>query len=290
MRIAVPFALLAVALSAAALPALAGEASGEFSVTKRSPIRPKYAAAYETRDQRDAHKRAIEVVLSDEPIDVKAAVAELDPHTDVINQKALQDHNYVILWVRPGNDVSMNATYSEKMVQYVDMTPGDGPLPGGLKAEMSTNTADRVVGRLFSPKPVKTMDGETYSVDLKFSTEVTHVPAGTKLPAGGADAGKALQALLAAMKKKDYKAIQAGVTPKRVESFSDVDDAVQTLGMTLPTKTFKITGGELRGADTAILEVESEYFAGQKGLTLVRMVRNDTHWQFDRATRAGMID
>jgi len=285
MRITLPFALLA----AIALPAFAGEASGEFSVTKRPPIRPKYAVAYETRDQRNAHKRAIEVVLSDEPIDVKAAVAELDPHMNVINQKALQDHNYEILWVRPGNDVSMNATYSQTMTQYVDMTPGDGPLPGSLKAEMSTNTADRVVGRLFSPKPVKTMDGESYSVDLKFSTEVTRAPSGTKLLPGGGEAGKALQALLTAVKKKDYKGIQAGVTQKRAESFSDVDDAVQTLGMTLPAKAVKITGGELRG-DTAILELESEYFPGQKGLTLVQMVKSGTHWQFDRASRAGMID
>src|SRR5258708_33449486 len=125
----------------------------------------------------------------------------------------------------------MNASYSQTMTQYVAMTPGEGPLPGSLKAEMTTNTADRGAGRVFSAKPVKTMDGETYTVDVKFSTEVTHGPAGTKLPAGGGDAGKSLQALLTAMKKKDFKAIQAGVTAKRVESFSDVDDAVQTLGM-----------------------------------------------------------
>src|SRR5260221_6514001 len=87
MRICLPLVLLA----AVALPALAGEASGDFTVTKRPPIRPKYASAYETRDQRDAHKRAIEVVLSDEPIDVKAAVAGLGPTMDFINQRALRD-------------------------------------------------------------------------------------------------------------------------------------------------------------------------------------------------------
>src|SRR5438105_8469519 len=82
----------------AALPALTwpviafgGEASGQFTAGKRPPIRPKYAAAYETRDQRDARKTAIEVVLSEEPIDVAAAAAELDPHSNVINQKALRD-------------------------------------------------------------------------------------------------------------------------------------------------------------------------------------------------------
>ena len=61
-------------------------------------------------------------MLSEEPIDVVEAAAELDPHTNVINQKALRDHNYVLLWVRPDNDVSMNATYSDTMTQYVEMT------------------------------------------------------------------------------------------------------------------------------------------------------------------------
>lgn len=270
---------------AVALPLFAGEASGTFSVGKRPPIKPKYAVAYETRDQRDARKRAVEVVLSEEPVDVKTAVGELDPHSNVINQKALMNHNYIILWVRPGNDVSMNATYSETMTQYVDMT---GTM-GSLEAQVTTFTPDRVVGRLFSPKPVKTMGDDTFTVDVKFSTEVTHAAAGTKLPAGGGDAGKALQALVAAMKKKNFEAIKSGVTPKRAESFSDVDDAVSTLEIWLPKGAMKVTGGELRG-DTAVLEVEAELFPGQKGLTLVQMVKSGTKWQFDRAARAGMID
>ena len=118
MRTLISLALLV------ALPALAGEASGEFKTSKRVPIRPKYAAAYESRDQRDARKRVIEVVLSEEPVDAKAAALELDPHSNVINQSALMEHNYVLLWVRPGNDVSINATYRENMTQFVDMTPG----------------------------------------------------------------------------------------------------------------------------------------------------------------------
>src|SRR5215212_4185309 len=116
-------AVISVALLMA-LPAFGGEASGEFKTNKRAPIRPKYAAAFESRDQRDARKRVIEVVLSEAPVDAKTAALELDPHTSVINQPALMDHNYVLLWVRPGNDVSMNATFAENNTQIVDMTPG----------------------------------------------------------------------------------------------------------------------------------------------------------------------
>jgi len=277
MRAAICVALLV------ALPALAGEASGEFKTNKRPPIRPKYAAAYESRDQRDARKRVIEVVLSEEPVDAKSAVLELDPHSAVVNQSSMMDHNYVLLWVRPGNDVSMNATYAEKMTQFVDMTPGR------LQAKIDVLTADHVTGRLFTTEPVKTMDDESYSLDLKFSTDITRAPAGTKLPAGGGDPGKAFVSLRGAIAKKNWSAIKSGVTAERAESFSDLDDALSTFGMWLPKKPGKITGGEIRG-DSAILDLEGEIFEGQRGLFLVRMVKSGDKWVFDRATRAGFID
>ena len=278
MKIATLFAMLS------AFPLLAGEASGEFKAGTRPPIRPKYAAAFDTRDQRDARKHAIEVVLSEEPIDAAAAIEVLEPHTNVINQSALRDHNYILLWVRQAGDVSMNATYSDSMTQFVDMTPGS------LEAELSANTPERVAGRIYTPKPVKTMGGETYSLDLKFSTAVTAAPAGTALPAGGGEPGKALKALLSAIAKKDWAGIKANVTAKRAESFDDLNDALQTLGIWLPLKkAVKIDGGSLRG-DAAVLEVESELFEGQKGLTLVRMVKAGPRWVFDQAARAGLID
>jgi len=268
--------LIAMATTAS-LPLFAGEASGEFTATKHDKIKPRYAVAYETRDQRDAHKRVIEVVLTEAPIDIAAAVTELDPHTQIINMDALRDHNYILLWVRPNNDVSMNATYSSTMTQFVDMTPGS------LQANIDVLSANRVSGRLATTKAVKTMGDETYSIDVKFATDISHPPAGTKLTAGGGEPGKALKSLLTAMSKKNYAAIKAGVTPDRAESYSDVDDAVQTLGIFLP-KNGKITGGELRG-DTAIVEIEADSM-----LTLVKMVKSGATWQFDRATRAGFID
>jgi hypothetical protein len=271
--------------------ALGGDASGQFTASKHPPIKPKYAAAYETHDQRDARKIAIEIVLSEEPIDVVEAAAELDPHTDVINQKALRDHNYVLLWVRPDNDVSMNATYSDTMTQYVEMTGSR------MTAAMTANTRDKVAGHIFSPKPLKTMDGDEYTIDLKFSTEVTHPPAGTKLPADGGEPGKALKALQAAIAKKSWDGIKSNVSAKNVESFDEsyrtpkenLDDAIQTLGFWLPKKPGRITGGELRG-DVAILNMEGELFENQNALFLVRMVKEKDRWVFDRATKAGMID
>lgn len=270
---------------------LGGDASGQFTAGKRPPIRPKYAAAYETRDQRDARKMAVEVVLSEEPIDVVEAAAELDPHSNVINQKALRDHNYVLLWVRPDNDVSMNATYSDTMTQYVEMTGSR------MTADMTANTRDNVAGRIFSPKALKTMDGDDYTIDLKFSAEVTRPPAGTKLPADGGEPGKAFNALQTAIAKKSWAGIKGNVTAKTLESFYESDrtekenlaDAIQTLGFRLPKKPSKISGGELRG-DSAILNLEGQLFEGQNALFLVCMVKDGSRWVFDRAVNAGLID
>ncbi|HEX3111327.1 MAG TPA: hypothetical protein VHU41_19650 [Thermoanaerobaculia bacterium] len=266
-----------------AAPALFADVTGQFTTDKRPPIKPKYAAAFETRDQRDARKRAIEVVLSEEPVDMAAAIGALDPHTILINQKGLQDHNYILLWVRPGNDVSMNATYGATMTQFADFTGGR------FNADIKTLTADTVAGHVWMSSAAKTMSGGTYSIDVAFSAPITHGPAATKLAAGGGEPGKALQSLLGAMSKKDWNAIQSGVTEDRRKSFDDLDDALSSLGIWLSKKPGKITGGELRG-DTAILEMEGQIFEGQKALYLVKMVKSGPRWVFEAATPAGMID
>src|SRR5258708_5321341 len=69
LRIVVLIALL----FSFAMSAAAGEASGDFTAGKRSPIHPTVASAFETRDQPDPHKRVVEVGLSEAPVDVAAA-------------------------------------------------------------------------------------------------------------------------------------------------------------------------------------------------------------------------
>ena len=260
-------------LLAAALTLLAATASGSFQADKHPPIAVKFAAAYEVRDPGDARKRAIEVILTEKPVDAAAAVADLDPHSNVVNQDALDDTNYVLLWIRPDGGVSMNATYSATMTQYLDNASF-----GKMKVDLTKNTPDEVAGRI-----VTTSDG--YSGDFQFSTNVTRRAPGTKLAAGGGPAGKAFLALVAAATKKNWDAIQKLVTPRMLERFDGLDDAVQTLGFWIPMKKVKVTGGEQRG-DEVILEVEGEIFKGQQAVYLVRMVNG----QFDRAMKAGLVD
>ena len=50
----------------------------------------------------------------------------------------------VLLWVASDGHVSMNATFSQTMTQFLDKA-GDS-----LKATLTTNTADHVAGRIFT--------------------------------------------------------------------------------------------------------------------------------------------
>jgi len=284
---------LLAAVVAAAAPALAGDAKGQFVVKggkTSGTIAPTHAAAYLTRDPRDARNKVAEVVLSDAAIDVNAAVATLQPHNHVINQDVLDDQDYVLLWVAPDGHVSMNATFSKTMTQFVDNV-GDS-----LQATLSVNTPERVAGRIFTAAPVKTMGGETYTVDLTFDSGVTRLPAGTPLGAGGGAAGTALTAFVAAVKKQQWPAIKAGLTPSSIATFDksyntpeeNASSAADIIQAWLPKSGLKIVGGELRG-DTADLDVEGEMFPGTNALYLARLRQVGGAWLFDSAGMVGML-
>ena len=282
--------LLAALTSTLAAPAMAaGEASGKVAILKAGTIAPTHAAAYLTRDPRNARTRIVEVVLSDQPIDAAAAIQALNPHTDVINQDALKGRDYVLLWIRGDGEISMNATFSETMTQYVEVSGG------ALTATLTTNTLDRVAGRLFTVKPVTVMGGGSYTVDLTFATDVTRLPAGTVLGAGGGDPGKALTAFVGAVEEKNWPAIQSGSSERALKSFaadyrSEAENADYTQDLIhawLPKAKLAITGGELRG-EVADLDVEGEMFPGTTGIYVARMLKHGDGWTFDSASAVGM--
>jgi hypothetical protein len=288
-----PTSFIAAVLLARAVSAGAGDASGSFAV--KGPkgaraIRPTNAAAFVTRDTRNPRQEVIEVVLSDQPLDAAAAAAALAPHTDAINQKALMQRDYVLLWVRPDGGVSMNATFGATMTQYIEKTGAT------FKATLTENTPTRVAGRVFTTSPVTTMDGESFAVELTFAADVSRLPAGKALPAGGADPGKALLAFLAAVSAKNWPAIEAASSPRALKFFKadyrspeeNAENARETLGVWLPRTGLAVTGGTLR-TDSADLEIEGDMFPGTKGLYVARLVRIDGVWKFDGAAMIGML-
>jgi hypothetical protein len=272
--------------------ASAQTASGTFTSRPEGAITPKVAAAYVVRDQFNPRESEIEVVLSATALEIAKAVAELSPHTAVINDPALKNANYVLIWIGTDGKVSMNATFSKTMTQFVDRASTDGK----LRAELTTNTPDRIAGRIFTPAPVKTMSGSTYSVDLTFSAPVTKAPPGTALPAGGGEPGNALLDFLAARQKKDWPSLKAALSPSASERFvksynddrENLIDLLETLNFWLPVTDVKISRGMLAG-ETAVLDAEGVLASGVKALTLVRLVRRPSGWLFDSATMAGIL-
>jgi hypothetical protein len=267
-------------------------ASGAFTVQPGGSITPEVAAAYRVRDQFNPRETEIELILSTAPVNVAAAAAELSPHMAVINDPALRDTNYVLVWVKPDGGVSMNATFSKTMTQFVDRTTKGGT----LKAELTSNTGEMVAGRIFTTSPVKTLDGATYTVDLAFSTRVTAAPAGTALPGGGGEPGNALGAFLAARQQKDWPVLKGALAPRLTAMFvkdynddaENLADMLQTLDFWLPVRNVAITGGALRG-DDAVLDVEGTLASGVRALTLVRMIKGPSKWLVESATMAGML-
>jgi hypothetical protein len=285
-------AWVAVLILGSSALASAQTASGRFTAQPEGSITPKIAAAYVVRDQFNPRESEIEVILSVTALDIAKAVAELSPHTAVINDPALKDTNYILIWIGAGGKVSMNATFSKTMTQFIDRASAEGT----LRAELTTNTPDRVAGRIFTPAPVKTLSDSTYSVDVTFSAPVARAPAGTALPAGGGEPGNALRAILAARQKKDWPSLKAALSPSAsdrfIRSYNDdqenLTDLLGTLDFWLPAKDAKVTGGTQAG-ETAVLDVEGVLASGIKALTLVRLIKGPSGWLFDSAAMAGML-
>jgi hypothetical protein len=284
---------LGAALAAAAPVAADDGVSGEFRVGDRAIV-PTHAAAYPVRDPRDPRRAATEVVLCEGPVDAEAAVAALSPHQQVINQKGIG--NYILFWVRPGGDVSMNATFASGMTQYLDKTGGGAPLPGALVAELSATGPARIAGRIYTKQPVHTKSGESYRLDVRFDAPITTPAAGTRLDASGGAPGRAFSTFYAALTRKDWAAVRSHLSHRTLVLLAPGDPsseesrnyALEVLDVWLPKKRMKVGPGELRG-EMAILDVEGASAGGQRALYLVRMVREANEWRFDESTMAGLL-
>lgn len=274
---------------ATAAAAAAGPASGTVK-SQTGTISPKHAIAYVVRDGRNARNTHVELLLTEVPVDAAKLSDELDPHVVAINFEELRDRNYLLLWVSADGAPSMNATYSKTMTQYLN------DASGGLKAELSTNTPARIEGRVYSTAPLKTMDGPTYTIDVKFSADVLAAPTGPRLPAGGGEAGRALTTFLASVTKKNWPAIKSGISPRALPMFDkdyntpaeNAASAADLFSAWLPMAKLKVGGGVQLSDAVAVLEVEGERF-GSPWMSLVRMVKTGTAWQFDQSAQAGSL-
>ena len=291
---------VALVLAASAI-SFAGTVSGQFKSRKKGLIKPISAAAFPVRAPGDLLKTVMLVVLSEGTMDSAEAVQQLDPRTALINQEGMRKKNYISFWIRPNGFVSMNATFHEGMVQYVDSTKNaegkGGLLAQSLEVNFSVNSADQIAARVRSLKPVGTLSDDTYEIDVEFDTSVTHLPAAKNLGPGGGDPGKVLKAFLNAIKTKDWKVLRTCVKSETLQGLVDPDASdeenfetvVDDIAFFLPKGKTKVLGGKDRG-EIAILELQGERTkGGLEVLYLVRMLKEEERWRFDRTQIAGFL-
>lgn len=285
--------LLFLALFAPTTASVAAPITGQL-VLDGKPVALREVAAFRMRDQFQPRTFETYVVLSATPVDKASIAAALDPYTAAINDPAVMSADYVAFSVRPNGDVSMNAHVGG--VQYIDTSGRMMGERGSLLATCKENTATRVACSVKTAKPVKSMGGPAWSLDLGFESDVLSRAAGKPLPADGGDAGKALLALRSAVGGKDLGKILAHLTPDEAKDYQEeyrtpeenLKWANDLLDMQLPKKP-KITGGEALADDRVLLEVEGEPYANGKMLYFVEMQRIDGTWRFASSSAVGML-
>src|SRR5689334_3008335 len=112
--------VLAFTLAVALASPAAAQTSGSVTADKLGTIKVAHAVAYTVRDQRNARNQRTEILLTDVPVDAAEIQAALDPHMVAINLDALKDRNYILLWTGADGVVTMNATFSKTMTQFLD--------------------------------------------------------------------------------------------------------------------------------------------------------------------------
>jgi hypothetical protein len=289
--------LVGIIVFAFATSAFAQKVSGQFK-TSKAVIKPKTVVALPVRSPKNPLNYVTALILAEGTMDVNQAFESLDPRTALINQEGMQDKNYITFWIQPDGYVGMNATFSEGMVQYIDSTKGGGGMSAeSLEALFTENSPNRVAGRIHTAKPVKSMTGETYELDVNFDTPVSHPPAGEKLTEGGGQPGEAFNAFLAAVKSKNWNQLQATASARVLEGAYAETPAekaaslVDSVSFLLPKgKNMKILGG-MQYADKATLEVKGQMSeeAGSDALYLVRMLKEQGSWRFDTCYMGGLL-
>jgi hypothetical protein len=274
-------------------PAAAQTVTGEFTLGGTT-LRPKHVAAFRVRDPNAPRTIVTYVMLTLTPVDTARIAADLDPYATAINDPAVMRADYLALHVTASGEARLNAHVKD--TQYLDATVPAMGMPPGLAATCTENTPTRIACTVKTPKPVKPVDGPSWTLDVTFAAAVASRAPGTPMPAGGGPAGEALLALVQAVGGTELAGILARMTPDQARSYQadyntpaeNLASAKDVLGVRLP-KQPRITGGELLAPDRALLEVEGTPFPGTTMLYVVEMRQLDGAWRYASSSTAGIL-
>jgi hypothetical protein len=271
----------------------AGTISGQFVIGGK-PVAVKEVAAFRMRDQYNPRTVETYVMLTAKPVNGAAISASLDPYSVAINDPAVSDADYISFSVRANGEVSVNAHVGG--TQYLDTSGSMMGQPGSLIAKCRENTATRIACNVKTEKPVKPMDGPTWTMDVSFEADVQARAPGKPMAKDGEAPGKAMLALRDAVGGTDLAKILALLTPAEAKSYQEdwrtpaenLTSAKEILDVRLP-KQPKITGGEMVADDHAVLEVEGVPYENGHMLYLVEMRLVNGNWVYESSSVAGML-
>ncbi len=216
------------------------------------------------------------VVFANVPVDCSAADQEFDPVAAVEAAVEAKKGAYATL--------HLQADGKHADGSWRSFEPSDGFSFGGQgNLTFARNDDQRVEGRYYTGKPEPFFD-KTYEFDLPFAVDLLAGSlAGTPLPKGGGEPGKAYQAYMKAVAKKDPAALQKVVSTRKAEEIAEqvegeiwavVFDSTRTLEF----ETATIPGGLIQG-DRAALDIEGKSYGGDKFRGRVFLIKENGVWK-----------
>jgi hypothetical protein len=289
---ATAFALMGCTLTAGL--AAAQTVIGSFTLGGKA-LKPAHAAAFRIRSQNSARRFETYVMLTFKPVDAEKIAGDVDPYAVAINDPAVMSADYLAFQIAESGETHINAHVGG--TQYIDSSGSIMGEPGSLVATCKENTTTRVACAVKTSKPVKPMDGPSWTLDVTFDTKVLTRTPGKPLPGNGGPAGSALLELIRAVGGKTLPPILAGLTPREAASYQEsyrspaenLQSAKDILGTRLP-KQPEITGGEQMADDHVILEVEGVPFGKTRMLYLIEMRLVDGRWRYDGSSSVGLLE
>ncbi len=293
-RVLSPLATVCLAFAHSPPMAEAGTVDGQL-LFDGQPVAIDHVTAFQVRKFSDPRSRSTQVMLTPRPLDHDALRAADDPAGAAINDEALRDADHLRLILDDDGQVQVNAHVGG--VQYIESSGAIMGGPGGLVATCTSNSARHVACSVKSREPVAALDGPIWSLDVRFDTAVLAPPVLRNLSDDGGDPGKSLMALASAAARDDLDAILAHLLPEDVDMYRaeylSIEGALESIRSRFEfgfPRQPRVTGGELRTADRAILDTESTQEDGSRMLYAVTMARHAGTWRYVSARLLGFLD
>lgn len=294
-------------MAMASFVAQAGTVSGQVVMGGVS-FKPAQIAAFRDRASSDPRTFMTLVVLTIQPIKAEKISQSLDPWR-ALREDPAAAADRIDVFVLADGTIEVGAQLNDDSLSEDAYPSNSKGVPGALVGTCKTNTTTHVACTVKTRKATPSRNGKPTVLALTFDADVLARTKGQPLADDGGEPGKALRELYAAAAGDNVDAVLARLLPKqlaeqyrtryaltleiRQEHGPLPDRTLQSLkeifDLNLP-KAPKVTGGESRSDDDALVEIEgmrTSFGRPERILELVEMRRVDGTWRFVDANEVG---